>query len=61
MMEAKKIIDRRFYTRTYYDENRTKMIKQIIEKQSIRRSSNTLIEQHRDKLIDDLNTGKRKF
>ena len=59
-MEQDKKQDRRIYMRTYYDENRTKMIKQIIERQSIRRSSDSFIEQHRAKLIDDLNTGKRK-
>ena len=60
-MESDKKIDRRVYMRTYYDENRTNMIKQIIEKQSVRRSIDNFIEQHRAKLIYDLNTGKIKF
>ena len=47
--------------RSYYDEHRSKMMRQIIEKQSIRRNSDTFIEKHRDKLLDDLNNGKRKF
>ena len=60
-MDSDKKIDRRIYMRSYYDEHRSKMIRQIIEKQSIRRNSDTFIEQHRDKLTDDLNNGKRKF
>ena len=52
--------DRRIYMKTEYDENRSKIIKQIIERQTIRRSSDKLIEDNRDKLIHELKSGKRK-
>ena len=60
-MEVDTKTDRRVYMRSYYDENKSKMIRQIIKKQSFRRNSDNFIDKHRDKLIDDLNSGKRKF
>ena len=54
--EAKKL-----YMKEYYDLNKQRMIKQIMAKQKMIRNSDKYIEDNRDKLIEELNDGRRKF
>ena len=49
------------YNKQYYDANKTRIIQQIIERQKLKRNSDQYIEENRNKLIDALNDGTRKF
>jgi hypothetical protein len=53
--------DRKEYNKTYYDEHKNKIIKQVVDRQKLIRNSDKYIEDTRDKLVDDLNNGVRKF
>ena len=49
------------YRKEYYDLNKQRMIKQIMAKQKMIRNSDKYIEDNRDKLIEELKDGRRKF
>ena len=53
--------DQQTYNKQYYDTNKKRIIKQVVERQKLIRNSDKYIEDHRDKLINDLNNGTRKF
>ena len=53
--------DQQTYNKQYYDANKKRIIKQVVERQKLIRNSDKYIEDHRDKLINDLNNGTRKF
>ena len=53
--------DQQTYNKQYYDANKQRIIKQIVERQKLIRNSDKYIEDNREKLINDLNNGTRKF
>ena len=52
---------KKLYMKTYYELNRQKMIKQIMAKQKMIKNSDKYIEDSREKIIEELNNGTRKF
>ena len=53
--------DKKAYMKQYYDANKKRMIQQIMQRQRLVRNSDKHIEGTREKLIDALNNGTRKF
>jgi len=53
--------DRKEYNKTYYNEHKNNIIKQVVDRQKLIRNSDKYIEDTRDKLVDDLNNGVSKF
>ena len=53
--------DRKEYNKTYDNELKNKIIKQVIDRQKLIRNSDKYIEDTRDKWVDDLNNGVKKF
>ena len=53
--------EKKLYMKQYYDANKQRMIQQIMNRQKLIRNSDKYIEDNRDKIIEELNNGKRKF
>ena len=53
--------EKKLYMKQYYDANKERMIQQIMNRQKLIRNSDKYIEDTRDKIIEELNDGKRKF
>ena len=53
--------DKKAYMKQYYDANKKRMIQQIMQRQRLVRNSDKHIEGTREKMINDLNNGTRKF
>ena len=53
--------DQQAYNKQYYDTNKKRIIKQIVERRKLIRNSDKYLEDNRDTLITDLNNGTKKF
>ena len=53
--------DQQTYNKQYYDTNKKRIIKQVVERQKLIRKGDKYIEDNRDKLVNDLNNGTRTF
>ena len=49
------------YMKEYYNKNKHKIIRQVVERAKLVTNSEKYIEANRGKIIDDLNSGKRKY
>ena len=52
---------KKLYMKQYYAANKAKMVKQIMTRQKLLKNSDVFIEQTRDQIIEELNSGKRKY
>lgn len=55
------MVDRKDYLKEYYNMNKTKIINQVVQRRRMVNNSEKYIENNRNKIIDDLNSGKRKY
>ena len=52
---------KKLYMKQYYAANKAKMVKQIMTRQKLLKNSDAFIEGTRDKIIEELSSGKRQY